>query len=89
MTRRHGPRPTERPLEAVRRLDCGLYGTCLDIALAGRWEGFDCPPACAYYRQAPIEQLLADMDGLLAIAALIERAGQPTVYEIGSMRRGY
>jgi hypothetical protein len=59
----------------IRRLLCRSYDECLDQADVFGWSGFTCT-ACLAYERRSAEELLYDVDRLLACAAKLGGVGE-------------
>jgi len=53
-------------IEQIKCTDCSFYGTCLDQAISGKWEGFSCADCTGY---SPRDQFERESD-MLALRAL-------------------
>ena len=70
---------SERTVAQVRRLDCSMYNTCLDVAVSGDWAGFGCSGCKAYEAVVDPEQRMHDILALRAAAEAaenVERIGK-------------
>lgn len=63
---------TAKTVDKIKRLDCSMYGECLDQALLANWAGFSCE-YCKAYQGITAEQRESDVERLITIAIAAER----------------